>query len=182
MRNRHLRNISIVALLILLLTITASAHSGRTDSNGGHYNNSTGEYHYHHGYSAHQHYDINGDGIIDCPKEFREETNYIDTSNDNYVSTDKKTEYKAEPSIKLTFGDILVIILKIIWTILKVSIFGLIGWILVYAVLTLLISWICEKVLKKDYYTLSSTISIILIVVAVIIISSIIVLSSEGLL
>lgn len=31
------------------------AHSGRTDSSGGHYNHSTGEYHYHHGYPAHQH-------------------------------------------------------------------------------------------------------------------------------
>lgn len=39
------------------------AHSGKTDANGGHYNNSTGEYHFHHGYAAHQH--INGV----CPYE-----------------------------------------------------------------------------------------------------------------
>ena len=39
------------------------AHSGGTDSNGGHYDRSTGEYHYHHGYPAHQH--INGV----CPYE-----------------------------------------------------------------------------------------------------------------
>ena len=32
-----------------LLRITASAHSGRTDANGGHYNRTTGEYHYHNG-------------------------------------------------------------------------------------------------------------------------------------
>ena len=31
------------------------AHSGGTDSNGGHYNRYTGEYHYHHGEKAHQH-------------------------------------------------------------------------------------------------------------------------------
>lgn len=43
-------------LLLVGLTCTAYAHPGRTDANGGHYNHSTGEYHYHHGYPAHQHY------------------------------------------------------------------------------------------------------------------------------
>lgn len=174
--------VCVIVLLISIFTIAISAHSGRTDANGGHYDSSTGKYHYHHGYSAHQHYDINGDGIIDCPKEFREETNYTDTSNDNYVSTDKKTEDKSEPSIKLSFSDILVIMLEIIWNILKVSLLGLIGWFLLYVILTLFISWIYEKVFKKDGYTLASAVSIILIVVAVIIISSIIVLKSKGLL
>lgn len=40
-------------------SITASAHSGRTDANGGHRDNKNksglGYYHYHHGYSAHLH-------------------------------------------------------------------------------------------------------------------------------
>lgn len=45
----------LIPLLAILLCMTSYAHSGRTDSNGGHYNRSTGEYHYHHGYSAHQH-------------------------------------------------------------------------------------------------------------------------------
>lgn len=53
--------------LCLLLTIQVLAHSGRTDSDGGHWDRSTGEYHYHHGYSPHDHYDIDGDGEIDCP-------------------------------------------------------------------------------------------------------------------
>lgn len=39
--------------------ITAQAHSGRTDSQGGHHDNQNksglGSYHYHHGYSAHLH-------------------------------------------------------------------------------------------------------------------------------
>lgn len=57
-----------VAILCLPLFIFAAvAHSGRTDSNGGHYNSVTGGYHYHHGYPAHQHYDLDGDGVIDCP-------------------------------------------------------------------------------------------------------------------
>ena len=42
---------AIILLLSLTLTmnITAFAHSGRTDANGGHYNRKTGEYHYHNG-------------------------------------------------------------------------------------------------------------------------------------
>lgn len=45
-------------LLIILLTLPMMlyAHSGGTDSSGGHYDHSTGEYHYHHGERAHQHY------------------------------------------------------------------------------------------------------------------------------
>lgn len=46
--------IIIVTLLILLCSVSF-AHSGRTDANGGHYDHSTGEYHYHHGHPAHQH-------------------------------------------------------------------------------------------------------------------------------
>lgn len=38
-----------VTLFILLIIITSNsyAHPGRTDANGGHYDHSTGEYHYH---------------------------------------------------------------------------------------------------------------------------------------
>lgn len=44
------KRIIIIALCILsLLILSVYAHSGRTDSNGGHYNNSTGDYHYHTG-------------------------------------------------------------------------------------------------------------------------------------
>ena len=48
----------IIAILLLSLTIVpicALAHSGGTDSSGGHYDHSTGEYHYHHGRPAHDH-------------------------------------------------------------------------------------------------------------------------------
>ena len=46
-----------VAIICLLTPNILPIHSGRTDGDGGHYNHDTGEYHYHHGYSAHQHYD-----------------------------------------------------------------------------------------------------------------------------
>lgn len=62
--------------LCLSLPVVAYAHPGRTDSQGGHTNHSTGEYHYHHGYSEHQHYDMNGDGYADCPYDFDDRTNY----------------------------------------------------------------------------------------------------------
>lgn len=47
--------IAILCILLCLFAITTFAHSGMTDSNGGHYDISTGEYHYHHGHPAHQH-------------------------------------------------------------------------------------------------------------------------------
>lgn len=49
------KNIIAALCLALLLIPAAGAHSGRTDANGGHWDSSTGEYHYHHGYPAHQH-------------------------------------------------------------------------------------------------------------------------------
>lgn len=62
------------ALCLVAFSVVAFAHSGRTDSNGGHTNHATGEYHYHHGYSAHDHYDMDGDGIKDCPYEKKQQT------------------------------------------------------------------------------------------------------------
>lgn len=70
---------------ILLLIISASiaiaatgyayAHPGRTDSQGGHTDRTTGEYHFHHGYPAHQHEDRDGDGVKEyCPYEFSDDT------------------------------------------------------------------------------------------------------------
>lgn len=43
---------SIFIILSLLFLISAHAHPGRLDSNGGHYNRDTGEYHYHDGSSS----------------------------------------------------------------------------------------------------------------------------------
>lgn len=39
-------------ILVFMLSITAFAHSGRTDANGGHYDRKTGTYHYHNGGSS----------------------------------------------------------------------------------------------------------------------------------
>ena len=64
-----MRRYAALCVLLLLFTVfTAHAHPGRTDGKGGHTDRSTGEYHYHHGYSAHQH--ENGE----CPYDFDDKT------------------------------------------------------------------------------------------------------------
>lgn len=65
------------------LLVPVSAHPGRTDSNGGHTDHATGEYHYHHGYPAHDHYDMDGDGHPDCPYNFEDKTNHGSSSSSN---------------------------------------------------------------------------------------------------
>lgn len=54
-----MRNVIYVIIFLLLFTllmgIPVLAHSGGTNSDGGHYDHSTGEYHYHHGQPAHDH-------------------------------------------------------------------------------------------------------------------------------
>lgn len=62
------KKVAIFLLLLILLCIPAAAHSGGTDENGGHIDHSTGEYHYHHGYPAHQH-----DGGV-CPYNFADKS------------------------------------------------------------------------------------------------------------
>ena len=65
----------------MVVFINVYAHPGRTDEYGGHYNHSTGEYHYHHGESAHQH----PNGV--CP---------YDDSYSNYAIIEKEYDYEEE--------------------------------------------------------------------------------------
>ena len=91
-------------LLSFLLTLPTYvyAHPGRTDSSGGHTNHSTGEYHYHHGYSAHDHYDMDDDGDIDCPYDFVDKTDHHDRSssstNSSTNSSDSYTAVVTDPT------------------------------------------------------------------------------------
>lgn len=68
--------VRVCSAVLVLLSLLAGAllHSGNTDGNGGHYDSSTGTYHFHHGYPAHQHRDTNGDGKPDCPYDFKDMT------------------------------------------------------------------------------------------------------------
>lgn len=102
----HKRFILLCLCIILPLTISlrTSAHSGRTDSNGGHIDYDTGEYHYHHGYPAHDHYDIDGDGVVDCPYELDDKTNHDGGSNFNN-STENKTDSSIDDKTSQSGGN-----------------------------------------------------------------------------
>lgn len=74
-----MRKITLLISALLILCVTVSAHSGKTDANGGHYDHSTGEYHFHHGFPAHQH----TGGV--CPYDFVDQT---DTGTSNSLKED----------------------------------------------------------------------------------------------
>lgn len=65
--------------LVMLSAVVAFAHSGDTDSKGGHHVSGTSEYHYHHGYPAHDH--VNGE----CPYDFKNRV--VSNSSNVSVST-----------------------------------------------------------------------------------------------
>lgn len=113
-----MRKFFVFLLIVLLVTpCLAMAHPGRTDGDGGHTESSTGEYHYHHGYPAHDHYDMDGDGRKDCPYNFDDKTGYNSGSHSSYgnknkpsssTSTNKVTETpKAKTEEKLSALDII---------------------------------------------------------------------------
>ena len=82
--------------VFLSLTTVAYAHPGGTDSEGGHHDRSTGEYHFHHGYSAHQHSDFDGDGTLDCPYEFDDKTDHSSTKSTPTLKIEKSSSESQE--------------------------------------------------------------------------------------
>lgn len=84
-----------VLLCFILLFCTASAHAGRTDSAGGHWDRANGTYHYHHGYPAHDH----PNGI--CPYEYDDQTGKNSGSNttSSLVQSSTITETEIEEEI-----------------------------------------------------------------------------------
>ena len=114
MKRKILVYLMLIPTLIACLLLVVNAHPGKTDSNGGHYDHDAGEYHYHHGYSAHSHYDANGDGIVDCPYDFDDQTDHssAEHSRENYAqSTDPRLQGN-DISKKGTFLDVLKVLLK----------------------------------------------------------------------
>ena len=167
-----------IFILVNLLLVIVLGHQGSTDFRGGHYDRSTGEYHYHHGYSAHDHYDMDGDGIIDCPYNFDDKTdhdNHNSNSNDNsnsYCESDDGVIIYTHPK-KLSFGDVISIVFQII-------VYSIINFIVVMITLilplicggvNLLIAYICKKIFKTDIEeSTSNQISLISLIVGVLII------------
>lgn len=93
--NRRLFALAVL-LFVLLYCAPSLAHSGRTDANGGHRDSSTGEYHYHHGYPAHQH--TNGE----CPYDFDDKTgwNSGEASKQSVSILDNKTGWSSKEASK----------------------------------------------------------------------------------
>lgn len=110
------RLLAFLLAFLLLLSPTVLAHSGKTDANGGHYDRSTGEYHYHHGYPAHQHYDTDGDGVADCPYDFDDKTGHSSRSDSGsshaVQSTPRPSPQKSDDSKAkhISVGEIVVFV------------------------------------------------------------------------
>jgi hypothetical protein len=106
-------NRAIIGLVAVLSSFTV-LHSGRTDGNGGHFNHSTGEYHYHHGYSAHDHYDMNGDGVLDCPYSFKDNTTKKNTTAKSESKTNIISESPKNKDRKPSSATVAVVVLAVI--------------------------------------------------------------------
>lgn len=77
-------------LTAMICCVAGFAHPGRTDANGGHWNRSTGTYHYHHGYPEHQH----TNGI--CPYDFDDQTGANSGSSSGTSSSSYKRPSKQD--------------------------------------------------------------------------------------
>lgn len=115
MQRRFFRSMALLSVFLLLIFFPVFAHPGRTDSSGGHYDRSSGTYHYHHGYPAHQHIDLDGDGTLDCPYKFDDQTSHSGSSSglDALVESIKKQKSKSDPE-PTTFRDILSVAIEIV--------------------------------------------------------------------
>lgn len=98
---KRILSLAICLFLLLSVCVVAYAHPGRTDADGGHWDRSTGEYHYHHGYPAHDHYDMDGDGILDCPYNFKDKTGSSsgNSSGSGKASSSISTEPTSQPTL-----------------------------------------------------------------------------------
>ena len=122
-----IRNLAFALFVCLSLSLIVSAHPGRTDSSGGHTNHTTGEYHFHHGYPEHQHYDFDGDGILDCPLNVEERNKSPKPHNATEPSRSESHNVEEEND---TVGSVLELIVACI-------VFGIIGVSVIIFVLVL---------------------------------------------
>ncbi len=99
-------------LLILLSIFIVAAHPGGTDYKGGHRDSDTGIYHYHHGYSAHQH--PNGE----CPYDFDDKTNTESGTSDSNSSSNLNQQSSVEDLKKLANSRLIYIIILFVVLIL----------------------------------------------------------------
>ena len=84
------------------------AHSGGTDSDGGHFNRSTGDYHYHHGYPPHSH--ENG-----CPYDYDDDGHKAKSRTSHLDNVYQKTLGEAQYFFWLKLGVSFSVILGLFW-------------------------------------------------------------------
>ena len=101
-----------ILFIFSLCSFVVFAHSGRTDSNGGHFDSSTGEYHYHHGYPAHQH----PNGV--CPYATKSSKSSV-SSISSKSSAVSKNNQKDDNSVVALVG----VLLFLLFVLLKITIF-----------------------------------------------------------
>lgn len=107
-------------IMIMLCSFPVFAHSGRTDSNGGHHDGN--DYHYHHGYPAHDHRDMDGDGDLDCTYDFDDKANSNSgktTSNSEKSSNSEENSSSRFWDYVIAFLPIAVILLAVYWPKIK---------------------------------------------------------------
>ena len=89
------RYIVLCLLFTFCFSTVSSAHPGRTDSRGGHHDYSNGTYHYHHGYSAHQH----PNGV--CPYESPIETTAASVSVNTSITTSSTKDKRSSSTMSI---------------------------------------------------------------------------------
>lgn len=103
---KHLKGFTVIISFILALSFTpiASAHSGRTDSSGGHHDyrnrSGLGGYHYHHGYPAHLH----RGGV--CPYDPKDTITLNSYKSTMYVGNNQRISYKIKSVSDDSYGSI----------------------------------------------------------------------------
>ena len=146
------RLLAFLLAFLLLLSPTVLAHSGKTDANGGHYDRSTGEYHYHHGYPAHQHYDMDGDGVADCPYDLDDKTDHSSRSDSGsshaVQSTPRPSPQKSDDSKAkhISVGGIVAVAILVPIFVLEI---GSVLYAFICIPIRALIDWFKEKRRKK---------------------------------
>lgn len=182
-----MKRLSKILILLMVLAVclsfplTAHAHPGKTDGNGGHTDHDTGEYHYHHGYPAHSHYDMDGDGTIDCPYDFDDQTssNISSNSSDSYRSSsiyssptlpEAVSSANQDANYHLSFGNMFESLFLILFSLLLGAPIFFILYFLTVLILRIPSSWFWKLVnpkLSEDQNDRYSTVSanIILIII-----------------
>lgn len=191
--NKMKKNIIVPIFIFIvanLLLVIAFAHGGSTDFRGGHYDRSTGEYHYHHGYSAHDHYDMDGDGIVDCPYNFDDKTDHSNNGDAEGNKTDKfyesangsSSSENVDTQKELSFWDVVVMILEIIgFSILISSQSAFLCWMIV-GIIKIIIEAIFKIDIKDSTARRVNIVVVIIAIVASITITISVVLSKNNIL